>query len=257
LHSQLKGEEQLLATRPTIQGTLTGLHRSTRANGPLFQVLVEELATLFHYNGMEAQRLHQIYAPAELVIDLHELARTLGLDRVNSQGDLFWQPRHLLPVLNQLPEDQPIAGYQRGTAWLHAAIARFLHPTPYYHFDARYGWVQPRLLNLVEDPKNADLQIETQELADAVHLKVTITTPSRHLDIETLPAINIPALPATHGIILSGQIPYWLYTSLTISYHQHPWLAIFQPQLAGAVVIYSHTPRHAMGEVIFILKQGQ
>ncbi len=46
----------------------------------------------------------------------------------------------------------------------------------------------------------------------------------------------------TRGLILSGKGPVWLYAYLTHLGHAFAWLAVYDPRLAGAVVVSRHRP---------------
>jgi len=61
-----------------------------------------------------------------------------------------------------------------------------------------------------------------------------------------------PAPPQAKGIIINGALPSWLVTGMVRFYQGQniPWLACYQPQLRGAVVIASQVVNHLIGEVI-------
>ena len=246
LTSTLVGESRLIQPLPTLQGTITGLVRGAMAAGSVFDALVDQLAMLFAGNKADYRRHHLAAAPSELVIDLDRLAVTLGV--AGTGGEVFWQPDHLPGVLGYLPEATPLALYGRGTNWLHGAVARLAHPAPYASFDVRLGWVAAT--GLVFGPAHIDapLQFEQQQTPTYTHLQGVL--PTAYIDYSDLPDLRVPPLPAKGGIILSGKLPYWLYTSLVVTYHAAPWLAVYQPRLAAAVVIYSTSNALAVGECV-------
>jgi len=66
-----------------------------------------------------------------------------------------------------------------------------------------------------------------------------------------LSIISPPQLPdPTKGVVLSGRGPIWLYAYLLHHYHPVPFLAVFDPRLAGAVVVASHHPDAKVGDII-------
>lgn len=59
-----------------------------------------------------------------------------------------------------------------------------------------------------------------------------------------------PPVPIGAGIVLSGKLPHWLYTGLALTYHAAPWLALYQPQLNGAVIVHSRTEKFKRGALL-------
>ena len=55
---------------------------------------------------------------------------------------------------------------------------------------------------------------------------------------------------AHKGIILSGRGPIWLYGFLVHYYHPTRWVATYDPRLQAAVVVESHDPTTAVGDLI-------
>ena len=60
---------------------------------------------------------------------------------------------------------------------------------------------------------------------------------------------------AHKGVILSGRAPIWLYGFLVHFYHPTKWVATYDPRLAAAVVVESHTAEVQVGDLI-VIKQG-
>lgn len=133
LDSVLDGVSVLEGDAPIITGTLAGLERGTRAEGPVLAALVSRLAGLFRAASAGLARHHLATAPVELAIDLAALARTLAIH------PLAWPSEALPRVLAYLPEGEPLAVYGRGPNWLYAAIAAHAFPAPFYLFDVRCG----------------------------------------------------------------------------------------------------------------------
>lgn len=56
----------------------------------------------------------------------------------------------------------------------------------------------------------------------------------------------------TEGVILSGRMPIWAFAALVHHFHPRPFVATFDPRLAGGVVVASHTEGVNIGDVIDI-----
>ena len=65
-----------------------------------------------------------------------------------------------------------------------------------------------------------------------------------------LPPDSIKLNFASKGIILSGRGPIWLYGFLIHFYHPTKFVATYDPRLAGAVVVESHSIDYKAGDVI-------
>lgn len=66
-----------------------------------------------------------------------------------------------------------------------------------------------------------------------------------------LAALPIPA-GGQEGVVLSGRMPVWAFAALAHHFHGRPWVATFDPRLAGGVVVFSHTPEKSVGDVVVI-----
>lgn len=235
LRSELNGAEALLATSLVVKGIITGLERGASAAGPTFDALVAALTEHFVPDGGSYRARHLAAAPVELAIDLDRLAVTLEFA---APGDeIFWEPEQLSPLLDYLPAGTPLAAYGRGTNWVQAALACLAHPADYYSFDVRLGWALAHRLPLVARPDERSLRYQVTEADEWRLLHVELTT--AYFDYSEMAESEALALPNDKGIVLSGKIPYWLTTSLARTYLDAPWLAIYQPPLGGAVVVYS------------------
>lgn len=84
---------------------------------------------------------------------------------------------------------------------------------------------------------------------------VDITLSSGIINPSDIPAL-IQSLPVpaggTDGIILSGRMPVWAFAALTHHFHPRPFVATFDPRLAGGVVVASHTDGVNVGDVLDI-----
>lgn len=256
LTSRLEGPSRLIASAPVLRGVITGLERGATASGPVFEALVERLATLFACDQAELRRSHFALAPVELVIDLDRLAHTLN---VSFQGEqATWEPHQLPVVLDYLPATTPLAIYGRGPNWLYAALASLAHPAPFYQFDVRLGWVQalsmptsPNYPVMSSDPATTpETSLAFRVAATAEYTHIEGHLPKAYVDYSEVETLRVPPVPAKRGIILSGKLPQWLYTSLALTYIQAPWLAVFQPQLNQAVIVRSTDDAHIVGNCL-------
>jgi CRISPR-associated protein Csx3 len=246
LHSRLTGVGLVTGDVPVLRGIITGLERGTTATGPTFDALVEQVARLFSYDPDELRRSHLTSAPVETAIDLDRLAHTLDVPHREEQA--AWEPRHLPVVLDYLPEAVPLGLYGRGPNWLYAALALLSAPAPFVQFDVRLGWVRATSLHMGMPDTAAPLQIQSHESPDYVHVEGIL--PTAYLDYSQLETLAVPPVPAGFGVVLSGKLPHWLYTSLALTYRAAPWIAVYQPQLECAVVVYSADEVHVTGNCI-------
>ncbi len=245
LTSRLQGDDVVLDRGAVLRGTLTGLERGRDATGPTFEALVERLAALLDYDPAHLYTIHERLCPAEIVIDLDRLAGTFDLQFEGSQA--IWEPGQLPRLLDYLPEAAPLGLYGRGPNWLYAAVALLATPAPFYQFDARLGWVRPISLSPGAPRPESPFQVRLEDHTDFVHIEGAL--PTAHLDYSELDSLTVPRVPANVGIVLSGKLPHWLYTSLGLTYRAAPWIAVYQPQLARAIVVYSAQDR-AVGDSI-------
>ncbi len=248
LRSEWRGENRVTATRPTLEGSITGLEWGQPVGGPTFDALLERVARIFDYDAGELRRSHLALAPTDTAIDLDRLAHTLEVPFAG--GRASWEPRHLPQLLDYLPEATPLGLYGRGTNWLYAAVALLAHPAPFYQFDARLGWVTPPELHLGVPPADALLQVQVQPQPDHDHLAFSI--PRTHLDYMEAEGLLVPSVPAKQGVVIGGKLPLWLYTALALFYAPRaPWVAVYQPQLGAgdqAAVVSSRVAGLSVGD---------
>lgn len=245
LHSSLTGGDLIQGETPCLSGQISGLERGLTAQGPLFQALVDRLATLFDYAEAELRQAHMAAAPTELVIELSRMGQPLGSSHERWH---YWLPTDLPALLAYLPANTPLALYDRGPNWLYAAVARHLFPAELYQFDSRLGWVASPQLKVSSTP-NPTL---VAHLADFdTHRQVEFTLAAPYLDYAEAEGLTVPGLPRTSGLIISGKLPLWLWTAVGRVYHDLPWLAVFQPQLEQqGVVIASRDKRNPIGSLV-------
>ncbi|MDL1895092.1 hypothetical protein FBQ82_02355 [Anaerolineae bacterium CFX7] len=244
LKSELHGVNALTAAHGILRGVLAGLERGQHAAGPAFQELVAWLARLFDYSAAERRALHLNQAPAELVVELERLGA--GLNGLDAQQE--WQPDALPRVLDYLPLGQPLAVYGRGPNWLYAALACHAHPSAFYQFDSRLGWLEPPP-TMPQANFQTLLRAEWRYAPDALCL--TLQPANSYLDYSEIGTLAIPPLPQTHTLILNGKLPLWLWSALARAYRHVARLAIYQPQLAGAIVIRSRNPNEIGARLLY------
>jgi len=248
LHSDLNGESRLDESQPVVRGVFAGLEWGARPQHALFDALTGRLAALFARDAQQLRREHLDAAPVETVIDLDRLARTLGVPFDGEQA--IWAPRHLPAVLDYLPEAVPLGLYGRGPNWLYAAVALLAAPAAFVQFDARLGWVEPRSLRPSSPGPEGPLQFQVD--VSAGYSRVEGILPTAYLDYSQLETLSAPPIPPAMGVMLSGKLPHWLYTSLALTFRAAPWVAVYQPQLECAVVVYSIVAAQAVGDCIAV-----
>ena len=244
IRSVLNGASTIASLSPVIEGTLSGLTRHTQAQGPLFDMLVARIHTLF--SSCSTGELRQNYfneAPAE-VINLNTLLQTFAphLER--------WEPSMLQALLTKLPHHIPLAIYGRGTNWLYGALVDYAFPQPFYQFDPRLGWVKPPELT-VGNATSQTVSIDIWKCENANVLTVRLI--DSYLNYTEADQLSFPAVPVERGIILNGKLPLWLVTALVHLYNTIigvPWIACYSPQLERAVVVVSRVSTYAPGDLI-------
>lgn len=240
IRSVLEGETRLASLEPLLMGTQTGLERGRQADGPTFEALVGRLAHLFAQAAPGLRRYHLETAPVELAVDVEGMARSLGCDART------WLPEDLPAVLDYLPEGEPLALYGRGPNWLYAAVAVHALPAPFHLFDVRLGWVEsPPLEPGILSPCSP---LQAQMVQTSQGSMVTFQLVDAYLDITAAMTLRAPSVDCAGGVILNGKLPHWLWCSLARAYRA-PWVALFQPQLQGAIVIASRGARPAVGHL--------
>lgn len=245
LESLLPGEDRLDESGPPLIGAVANLQRGETAVGPVIAALVTQLRSLFAYNEEELARIHLAHAPVELALDLPALARTLGA----AAG--FWQPEMLPALLDYLPAQTPLALYGRSPNWLSAALSLLAHPAPVWLYDARLGWVQPPTLPVTTTDGQAQPGWSATLNERDGFLSLEMITTGQELDIDEPEGLPLPHIPTGQGLVLSGKIPHWLTTAVARQFAPHAsWVAVYQPQLTGAVVVGSRETAVGIGQII-------
>lgn len=242
LTSRLHGENSLSTDSPVIAGTLAHLERGSVAEGPAFKALLRRISELCRFEEETLTQMHLQQAPAELTLDLPALARTLGA----KNG--FWLPEHLPALWEYLPSGKPLAVYGRAVNWLAATLTMIAYPAPIWLFDARLGWIQPpQKIGDGRGPAQIGWSTAIRENTDLIRLE--LSTKSQHLDIDLPDKLPLPEIPLDKGVIISGRLPNWLIAAITRQFAPHvPSVAVYQPQLGGAVVVYSRDSALSIGQ---------
>lgn len=250
LHSDLEGETLLDSAQPIIRGTLAGLRRSHLATGEVIDTLADRLARLFtSYDPEELHQLCRSQAPVEIILELDRY----GLNAA-SPAEKHWQPEELPGLLNALPAQTPLGLYGRAPIWVYGAVAAATDPAPLALFDVRLGWLHVPALHL--DPTAAihrahpasGLEWRLRSEGDQAALEMNTLPGALELDYEQIGACPLPVIPPGQGLICSGRLPNWLWAGLACCYHHLPWLAFYQLQTDGAVVIASRDGRRRVGD---------
>ena len=233
LHSALEGPGSVDAGGPVLRGTLVGLRRGVLASGPAFEALVNRLEKLFFFSPPALRQAHLQSAPAEIVVELDRLKRALGIG-----GDpLAWDPASLPQIVDYMPAGVPLALYGRGPNWLYAALALLARPAEFYQFDVRLGWVTPARVALGPSMSGRRVQVCTE--VGERHTFLEFSLPGAFIDYLDAQDLCVPDVPVDQGVVLSGKLPHWLLTGIALAYHQAPWLAVYQPQEGGAIVVHA------------------
>ena len=95
-----------------------------------------------------------------------------------------------------------------------------------------------------------ELRVWLDEYQGATVLKMNVVT--KYLDYIEAEHLSFPHVPTGRGLILSGAVPHWLLTALVRLYNGTgvAWIACHQPQLYGAVIVFSRTADYAPGDLI-------
>lgn len=250
LRSELHGTSAITTKSPIVKGTLAGLERSTLVRGPIFDVLVERVASLFSaYAPQDLEKVLLDRAPTETVIHLPILLQTL------SPGSHRWEPTMLSSLLASLPTNTVLAVYGPGPHWLYGALAAFAGQQAFYQFDPRgigsAGWISPPTLRFgTVSSDELSVQQYLYEQQQATVLKIAIV--GKHLDYLQADLLPFPAVSTARGLIIDGCMPSWLLTAL-VRFYGHagvPWIACHCPPLKAAVIVIAFSDMHYLGDLI-------
>jgi CRISPR-associated protein Csx3 len=247
IRSQLSGESTLTSLQPVIMGTITGLERGNRINGPVFDALVERIGQLFSsYSPAELERLHLDAAPLEDVVHLPQWLNALA------PASDEWTPELLPLLLAELPAQTPLAVYGRGPLWVYGTLALHAKTKPFYQFDPRLGWVSPPELQTGTFAQAPQPVIHLEQHTSANIYTITVRPVHNYLDYTEAGQLVFPEPPPHHGVIINGKLPFWLVTALARFYAQRnvPWIALNYARINKACVVYSQGATPGIGDII-------
>ena len=253
IYSQLTGDSLITSHSPMLQGTLSGLKRSSTAKieNPVFEELVERIAALFSsYSTLELENAFLEQAPTDMPLNLYQALESIDLAARN------WKINMLQPFLASLPQQSSFSVYGVGPNWLYAALAACSYPQPFYQFDPRlpFGWIQPLSLQISTD-HHPEIDVETSSFDDMTILSIKIAT--KHLEYFQPEPLPFPAVEPDKGVLIFGSIPYWLLTALVRLYQEQDiaWIAPYYVPAKKAVVIFSRTGKYHIGDTISLPEQ--
>ncbi|MER3401648.1 MAG: hypothetical protein C4313_11140 [Thermoflexus sp.] len=249
LDSRPEGPSEIHEDQPVLRGVIAGLERGRRAEGAVFEALVNRLAALFAYRPEELRRYHRMMAPeVDWYVDLDDLARRIG---VRWEGEApRWAPEDLSRVLEDLPSGASMALYGRGPAWLYAALAALAFPASLFQFDPRWGWMAPPTLLPQPGLPEAGALRFVERPAPAGWRWLGITRAHPYLDREEVDGAAVPAAVPGERWVADGKLPLWLWTALARAWAGLEALAVFDPRFPGAVVVLSRDPAWPVGAVV-------
>lgn len=243
LHSNQHGLPALSDAGPTLRGAIGNLDPAHTPHNPTFDALVERVAQICAYDAEELYQAHLALTDVELVLHVQQAIYPLPAHDTSA-----WRPDELPTLIGSLPAATPLGIYGIGPNWLYAALAAASHPARLVLFDPRLGWVEPPALQHASAPDPTRLRWGVQPAA-AGALRLTFDLPGAWLDYDAMAGTPIPALPPHAGVVLDGKLPHWLTAALVRAYIGQPWVAVFQPQARGAVVVCSRDPAVRLGRV--------
>lgn len=246
LRSDLHGANELTAAAPVITGTLAGLERGESAAGPAFDALVDRLAEVFVDVPLEPEQLHRAAAPPHArLVEVESPA--LGVRGAR------WEPGDLPGLAAVVQPGEAIAIYGRAPNWVYAFLALQAMPAEAWLFDVRHGWMTPPPLPYDGD---VDLPPPQSGWGYTVELRpdctwVELVTTAQYLDPSTPEGLPLPSRLRGEGLVLSGRMPNWLLTAAARQLAPgFGWLAVYQPPLGGAVVVWSPAGDLPLGRVL-------
>jgi len=242
LLSEPDAADKILEIRHVMRGTIGGLKREieNRRVGAIFGALLDRVAGISHYNALELERIHLIDAPLPALTE-RGLADELG---VPVGQKIFWEPWHLAQIEQRVSVGKPYAFYGHGSIWLTAMLAAYAWPAPYAVFDARFGWLD---VPPVRKGPERNLKVMYSQRKGDLWLDIKL---SQQNGLEPGP-ISISAPLADVGVILSGQLPAWVFAALTRFFAQtQAWVGVDDMDLDCVIVVWSKTVSHPVGRVL-------
>lgn len=84
--------------------------------------------------------------------------------------------------------------------------------------------------------------LDLPEWGEVILLEIDLKEIGGVITPDALETLEIPAVCLGKAIIVSGPQPIWLAAFVAHLCHVSRWLAYFDPRLAGAVVVSTHSP---------------
>lgn len=250
LRSDLLGVNQLIDLYPMITGTLAGLERGQSSSGPAFDALVDRLAKVLVGATLDPEQLHRAAAPPHArLVEVESPAPALGVRGAR------WEPGDLAGLAAAIPSGEAIAVYGRAPNWVYALLALQAMPAEAWLFDVRHGWMTPPPL-----PHDGDVGLPSPQSGWDHNVEqrpgytwVDLVTTSQYLDPHVADRLPLPSRATGSGMVLSGRVPNWLLMSAARQFAPgFGWLAVYQPPLGGAVVVWSPAGDPPLGHVLLI-----
>lgn len=101
---------------------------------------------------------------------------------------------------------------------------------------------------------------QTQAGMPYQHLHAQIMTPTGIITPDVLKSLAIPkSIIWSQGVVIEGRLPLWVAGYLVHACHAAAWVATFDPRMGndtphsgGAVVVATHSPQVAEGDVLLV-----
>lgn len=265
LRSQLseQGGKHIPPTKePILTGTIVDLlykeRMRSRMGDRVFKELFDRVVSIFSkYTQEQIETSHCNLALIQPAINLeHEPYR------VAPDPDK-WQSGDLQDLLALVSSQTAIAAYGRAPNWVYTALAMHAYPEPFHQFDACLGWVTPQPLQILHssDTTTTFYEQAQDDTAKIVEIKakpennsfvVRVRPIYYYLNYHTTYQLAFPEQPANMGVIISGKIPFWLFTSIARFYADRnvPWIAVNDASSNEPVVVYSCVDSHPIGRTL-------
>lgn len=250
LKSDLEAADSHAVKDGVLSGVVGGLGRSQELGSPTIKALIEQLLTIFTLSTQQAAELILPQAPEPSFIDLEAQHRAWFPEREN-----HWQPEDLLPLQQAIPPNQALAVYGRAPIWVYAKLADWTRPAPLALFDARLGWTRPARLTErpLDEIKGIQVQTGWGVLLERYHgfQLLHAVTQSQYLDENDSDFVPIPLVELGTDLIVSGKMPNWLWMGIVRQVRPRVRsIAIYQPQINGAAVIFSQNDQLPENHVV-------
>ena len=226
-----------------LTGTITGLDKQRSSDGIAFDALLALVQSTLAVDEIALYKLHASMSRCDHVVDLDHVVPNHAIPG-------RWEPNELADLAGRLDPADLVGIYGRGPAWVYATLGALYQAAPRI-FTTRQGWIDLPLTTFGLALTNLPMRLV--EIDQGMHIICSIT--DGHIDREELDTLSIPICPREQGVVISGKLPLWLYAALARGYRAQPWVAVYQPQLKGAVVVSSSTKAQPLGSIVPIVGQ--